>query len=122
MKNENNTTKTLTPEQVSSSDLFCIKRFGVDFESSGGALTLLSEEVHLTARSGTHTRKHDDGWTITGKIHEDYYTWVNDFVATHDVFGEVSGNFEGEVRASSNEAFSDFWKRHKPKAWDYWDI
>lgn len=99
------------------------KRFGVDFHSPGGALTLEVGEVSdANPESGTHSRTHDDGWTITGEVHEDYYTWVNDFEAVHPAFGRVWGNFENEVHADSEEAFADFYARHSPNAWDYMDI
>ena len=87
------------------------KKYGVDFNSPGGALTL----------SDTSIGTHESGWTITGEVHEDYYTWVNDFEATHPQFGIVKGNFEGEVVAETEEAFAHFWKHHKPYAWDYSD-
>lgn len=99
------------------------KKFGTDFHSSGGALTLSPTAVTDSGASGgTHTRTHDSGWTITGEIHEDYYEWVNDFEATHPTFGKVWGNFEGEVHADSEEGFAHFWKNHEPEAWDYMDI
>jgi hypothetical protein len=99
------------------------KKFGVDFFSSGGALTLMPEQVCTThAENGTHTRTHDDGWTITGQIHEDYYLWVNDFEAIHPTFGKVSGNFESVVTADTEEGFADFYSKHTPEAWDYGDI
>lgn len=100
-----------------------IKRFGKDFDSPGGALTLDPTQVTDTdAESGTHTKTHHSGWTITGEIHEDYYVWVNEFTATHPELGTVEGNFEEEVRATSNEAFAHFWKHHQPEAWDYGEI
>lgn len=100
-----------------------VKEFGKDFHSNGGALTLRQSEVTDTeAESGTHTRTHESGWTITGKIYEDYYVWVNDFIATHPELGRVEGNFEHEVRATSEKAFRHFWKHHEPEAWDYMDI
>lgn len=99
------------------------KKFGQDFHSKDGALTLNVDEVSETnPDSGTHTRTHADGWTITGKVHEDYYTWVNDFEAVHPTLGKVWGNFETEVFADSEEAFQDFYAKHAPCAWDYWDI
>ena len=100
------------------------KRFGVDFHSEGGALTLSTSEVTSDddAYNGTHTKTHDSGWTITGDIHEDYYRWVNDFKAVHPTLGKVVGNFESEVKATSEEAFKHFWKNHTPNAWDYEDI
>jgi hypothetical protein len=99
------------------------KQFGMDFNSSGGALTLSPTAVTDSGASGgTHTRAHESGWTITGEIHEDYYEWVNDFEATHPTFGKVWGNFESVVHADSEEGFAHFWKNHEPTAWDYMDI
>ena len=99
------------------------KIYGVDFESEGGALTLSSSEVtDDSSQSGTHEKIHLDGWTIKGEIHEDYYVWVSDFEASHQVFGKVWGNFEDKVYADSEEGFNDFYNNHKPNAWDYGDI
>jgi hypothetical protein len=89
-----------------------IKEFGKDFNSMGGALTLSPSDI------GTH----NDGWTITGKIHEDYYEWVNEFKAYHSTFGNVWGDFEDRVYADSEEGFQDFYENHKPEALDYMDI
>lgn len=99
------------------------KKFGIDFHSGGGALTLLTSAVTDSgAESGIHERTHESGWTIKGEIHEDYYTWVNDFEATHPKYGRVAGNFENEITAESEEAFEHFWAHHEPEAWDYQDI
>lgn len=100
-----------------------VKKFGKDFFSEGGALTLEPEEVTASgAKSGVHTLSHESGWVVTGAITEDYYVWVNGFVAYHKHFGFIAGDFEEEVFASSKEAFQDFWKHHEPQAWDYADI
>ena len=88
------------------------KEFGKDLNSEGGALTLSPDDLGINS----------DGWTITGKIYEDYYEWVNDFEAHHDKYGNVWGNFESEVYADSEEGFQDFYKNHTPEAWDYADI
>lgn len=99
------------------------KKFGVDFDSAGGALTLYPSEVTDSGEfGGRHTRKHPDGWTISGEIHEDYHVWVNEFEAIHPTFGRVWGNFEREVFADSEEGFAHFYANHKPEAWDYGDI
>lgn len=97
----------LSPEGV-------IKHAGHDYkyEFSHYALTLTPEELG----------KNLDGWTITGDVREDYYQWVNDFEAEHPHYGKISGNFETEVKAESQEAFDHFWEHHQPQAWDYWDI
>lgn len=99
------------------------KEFGQDFYSSGGALTLPQDAVTDSGEEGgTHTKTHASGWTITGELHEDYYVWVNEFRATHPVYGLVCGDFEDIVYADSEEAFKHFWDNHEPQAWDYMDI
>jgi hypothetical protein len=62
------------------------------------------------------------GWTIVGKIHEDYYEWINDFEAFHPKYGRVKGNFESLVEASSKKAYDRFVKDHPFHEWDYYDI
>ena len=99
------------------------KKFGVDFFSEGGALTLRGECVSSDPyATGTHARTHNSGWTISGKIHEEYFFWVNEFFAFHPEYGMVRGNFDIGVKAESEEAFAHFWKHHEPEAWDYDDI
>ncbi len=72
--------------------------------------------------TGTFERTHPSGWTIKGKIVEDYYYWVNDFEATHPVFGRVMGNFEEALQCDSEEGLQDFVRNHPPQVWDYHDI
>jgi len=99
------------------------KKFGEDFYSIGGALTLdVSEVTDDDAKGGTHTKTHADGWTITGEVHEDYFVWVNLFRATHPEYGTVEGDFENEVKATSEMGFNHFWQHHQPIDWDYSDI
>jgi hypothetical protein len=99
------------------------KKFGIDFDSDGGALTLSPSEVTDSGPlDGTHTKTHKSGWTITGEITEDYNVWVNSFEAHHPKYGKVWGDFESEVYADSEEAFADFYKNHTPESWDYSDI
>lgn len=100
-----------------------VKKFGIDFYSKGGALTLNSSEVSDNGYLNIIQEKtHSDGWTIKGKISEDYYYWVNEFEAIHPQFGRVFGNFENEVFADSEEGFNDFYEKHTPEVWDYYDI
>lgn len=98
-----------------------VKRFEVKGSS---AYTLSPEEVceNHGSQCGGSSRTHKDGWTISGSISEDYFSWVNDFEASHPDFGRVWGNFESEVFASTEEAYQDFFEKHSPQAWDYWDI
>lgn len=110
-----------------------VKKLGVDFNLMAGtsALTLSADQVCAvyppkgtdpSVDSRDHSRTHDSGWTITGEIKEDYYTWVNEFTAVHPTFGKVWGDFEIEVFADSEEAYSHFYTHHPPHAWDYQDI
>lgn len=89
-----------------------IKKFGIDFNSYGGALTLNPSDL------GTHK----DGWTVKGEVIEDYYEWVNEFEAHHLFYGKVWGDFEDTVYADSEEGFKDFYEKHTPEEWDYQDI
>lgn len=82
----------------------------------------VKEDVSVEDYGHEFTRTHEDGWTITGVIEEDYYVWVNDFEATKENGSFVRGNFEDEIKASSVKALKDFLKNHTPDAWDYWDI
>lgn len=66
--------------------------------------------------------ENDSGWKISGKVHEDYYTWVNDFEAVHKKYGVVKGCFETEVEATSKEALEHFKKHHPVDVWDYYEI
>lgn len=99
------------------------KYFGKDFRSEGGALTLdVSEVSDDNPQGGTHTKTHADGWTITGRVHEDHYAWVGSFRATHPQYGIVEGDFENEVIATSEDGFNNFYENHKPIGWDYASI
>lgn len=80
-----------------------------------GALTLSPE----------YLGRHADGWEIVGLVHDDYYMWVNSFVAYKNEIhsGEwVAGDFEDEVVASSQEAYNEFITKYPPESWDYMDI
>lgn len=99
------------------------KKYGVDFDSDGGALTLNPDVVgEYVVRNGKYSKTHNNGWTITAEVHEDYYEWINEFEASHPKFGRVWGDFEREVYADSEEGFKDFYKKFPPYAWDYGDI
>ncbi len=99
------------------------KRFGVDFHSEGGALTLPESAVSTDEfREGISSRLHESGWLISGVVKLDYYSWVNQFVAIHADHGVICGDFESVVYATSEQAFSDFMSKHEPEAWDYNDI
>ena len=96
------------------------KKFGVDYGTDllnfhgSLALTLDASEVleNHDEETGEFTRTHADGWTITGRIVEDYFYWVNEFHASHPKFGRVWGDFETEVHATSERAFRKFYENH----------
>jgi hypothetical protein len=101
------------------------KKFGVDFDSLGGALTLCISEVVSDENYTTgieYQKTHSDGWTIKGVVYEDCFEWVNDFEAEHPIYGKVWGNFENQVNADSEEGYNHFYNNHTPEAWDYGDI
>lgn len=55
-------------------------------------------------------------------MHNDLFYWVEEFEATHPVYGRVFGDFGCEVMADSEEGFNDFFEKHAPYAWDFQDI
>lgn len=82
-------------------------------------------------RAKIYTRTHDSGWTISGKISNDWYSWVEEFRATHEKFGTVVGfNYTGidatiydtSVYATSEEGLRDFIETHTPRIFDLGDI
>lgn len=80
-----------------------------------GALTLSPEYIG----------KHESGWEIVADVHEDYYAWVNKFVAyKHDGWNSafVAGDFESAVVSSSKKDYEEFLSLFPPDAWDYGDI
>ena len=88
---------------------------------------MITKEFNITGHEAftldpSEIGTHDDGWAITGEIHEDYYEWVNEFEATHPIYGRVWGDFENKVFADSEEGYADFYAKHSPFEWDYWDI
>lgn len=98
--------------QLTAIDAPLCKKFGVDFHSAGGALTLRPSDIG----------EHPSGWVVSGEIKEDYYLWVNKFEATHPTLGRVWGDFEDQVFYTSIEAYDDFRKYFSPEDWDYGDI
>lgn len=102
------------------------KSFGIDFFSEGGALTLspsVVEDNNVELPDYVEfTKTHENGWTITAFISENYYRWVNEFSAVHPVFGNVWGDFQNFVYADSEEGFQDFYNKFPPNEGDYHDI
>lgn len=93
------------------------------YNSKNGALTLKTEEVKdIYLGDGRYMKTHNDGWTIIGEIHEDYYEWVNEFIAIHPKYGKVWGDFEDKVFADNIDGLNNFYTTHTPDDWDYGDI
>lgn len=95
----------------------------IDFTSKNGALTLSKDDIcDIHIKNNIYMKTHKDGWTIIGELQEDYYEWVNDFIAIHPTLGRVWGNFENKVYSDNIEGFNDFYQKHPPEDWDYNDI
>lgn len=64
------------------------------------------------------------GWTVIGKVHEDYYKWINDFEAYKGKGKRyyVKGDFEDTIKTSSLKALDDFLSHYAVNEWDYYDI
>ena len=62
-------------------------------------------------------------YTVYGKIHEDYYEWVNFFVCVSaDGKNYIVGDFEDVVYFSSKKFYNDFINEYPVEVWDYFDI
>jgi hypothetical protein len=104
----------------------------LDKKAFHGACTLDSNEVKDDETNidytKIYTKTHSSGWTISGRIHDDYFQWVNEFYATHPIYGTISGDFESKIYilpnidVNSENLFNDFWENHTPNIWDYMDI
>lgn len=70
----------------------------------------------------TYVGNNKSGWQIRGKVHEDYFEWVNYFEAFHPDHGIVYGDFEDAVYASDQATLDQFLKDHPFEDWDYWEI
>jgi len=93
------------------------------FESKNGFLSLPSVYVtDIKVKRGYHSKKHKSGWTISGEVHEDYYTWVEEFSAKHDKYGEIIGNFNDFILVESEESLKHFLKHHPYEDWELKDI
>ena len=101
-----------------------VKKFGKDFSSKKGALTLKASEVCKGKIDVGHfSKKHPDGWKIEGFVYGDGERfWVNEFMATHPDYLRVFGDFEYEIVCDSEEGFNNFMKNHSPEEWDYEEI
>jgi hypothetical protein len=78
--------------------------------------------IKLAELNLVHTKTHEDGWTIRGKICEDWFIWVNKFKAFHPKYGRVQGNFEEIIYSDTQEGYDDFLKNHPPREWNSEDI
>lgn len=72
---------------------------------------------------GYYKRTHDDGWTIYGFIHNDWYSWVTNFGAEHEKYGRVwAHEIDDGIHADSKEAFDNFISSHPTRIFDHGDI
>lgn len=78
--------------------------------------------INLAKENKIHSKTHADGWTISGKIREDWFIWVQEFRAEHPVYGKVFGDFEKTIYSDTQEGYDDFLKNHPPSEWDAGDI
>ena len=69
-----------------------------------------------------YEKTHESWWTIGATIVEDHYYWINEFEATHPVYGSVKGDFDILVIATSELGFNNFIENHPYDEWDYQDI
>ena len=93
--------------------------YTVDFSKNG---VEWAHHMARTLRPEYLGYNEESGWTVEGEVKEDWYEWVNEFTATHPVYGRIEGDFEATVVAESREALDHFIVHHPYEEWDYWDI
>ena len=67
-------------------------------------------------------RTHESGWTIEGEVKEDGLLWVEEFTATHSLYGKVWGDYDEKLHADSKVGLKHFIKNHSPTLFDFYDI
>ena len=94
------------------------------FEQAIRSIRYIAPDDHsaITLPADAQGIHHSSGWAIHGEIVEDYYTWINSFVATHPKYGKVWGDFEKIVFADSKLGYLNFMQSHSPDHWDYGNI
>jgi len=65
---------------------------------------------------------HESGWTIEGEVKDDGLLWVEEFTATHSLYGKVWGDYDEKLHADSKIGLKHFIKNHPPKLFDFWEI
>lgn len=69
---------------------------------------------------GTHE---DVNLTVYGRVHEDWYEWVNFFLCiSNDGKNYIVGDFEDIIYTSSKKFYDNFINTFEVQEWDYWDI
>lgn len=103
-----------------------LPKFAHSFTPSEGEFLVLWGSVVTSAKNfeyRAYSKKHSNGWTVCAIPHEDYYVWVNNFIATHPKLGVVCGNYEKPYLSATNlTAFDDFVANFAPRSFDYDDI
>jgi hypothetical protein len=72
-----------------------------------------------------YSRTHKNGWTISGKIVEDWVSWVPFITAFHKNYGVIYGDFSKEIVVVSDNpdaALFHFLDNNTPLVWTGWDI
>lgn len=106
------------------------KKYVLNFSSQARTLSpekILGDKFNVLECNSNYSSPeflviHENGWTISGTVSEDYYVWINEFHASHPIFGSVGGDFEDFIYASSEEAFENFLEHYPYDEWDYYDI
>jgi hypothetical protein len=72
-----------------------------------------------------YSRTHKNGWTISGKIVEDWVSWVPFITAFHKKYGVIYGDFSEEIIVvldNPDEALFHFLDNNTPLVWNSYDI
>lgn len=72
-----------------------------------------------------YTKKHKNGWAITGVVLEDYVLYVPVIFAYHKDYGYIYGNFSEKINVISHDtkkSLYHFLDNNFPLVWNEYDI
>jgi hypothetical protein len=70
-----------------------------------------------------YKKKHSSGWEIKACLeYDDYYSYVENFVAIHPVYGKITADLSKEIIAESKKAYEHFILHHPLKVFNFANI
>lgn len=68
-----------------------------------------------------YIKTHPSGWTISGFIETDYYSWISKFEAAHQIYGKITADLDDKIIVESYEAWIHFLEYHPIELFNEYD-